>query len=366
MREIKPSHTREITDFLNGAQAASAEAYPIQTYRELVEQCAKLAYLNKDHLLFYRGQPKDYRNKAGNSTFYPSIYRGDYLHQREINYRFEYLKLASKNLARLFVENRIVGHHDVKRKTYVQWSILQHYEICKTPLIDLTHSLRVASTFALLNNNNSHGYVYVFGLPYLTNRITINSEHDIVNIRLLSICPPEALRPYFQEGYLSGTTDITNEYDNKNELDFKNRLIAKFRLPTNVNFWGDDFKILPKNAIYPVNDFIEELCKNVKNEVDEYIEPGEIGEFLSKWSEVENVLYRKTENKRKGISINEALRVLQRENLLDATTVNQIDKLKRFRNELVHQPKQTKHETLNRYLDILSKVFDIITKIGIF
>ena len=114
-----------------------------------------------------------------------------------------------------------------------------------------------ACTFALLNNPDSFGYVYILGLPYLTNRITINSEHDIINIRLLSICPPQALRPYFQEGYLSGTSDIILDYENKNELDFKNRLIAKFKVTTNVNFWGNEFKILPENVLYPENDIVK-------------------------------------------------------------------------------------------------------------
>lgn len=78
----------------------------------------------------------------------------------------------------------------------------------------------------------------MFGFPYLTNRISFNSEHDIVNIRLLSICPPEAYRPHFQEGYLAGTDEITDNYERKIELDFNNRLIIKFELPVEKTFWG--------------------------------------------------------------------------------------------------------------------------------
>ena len=69
----------------------------------------------------------------------------------------------------------------------MQWSILQHYEVCGTPLIDFTHSFRVACSFAQLENESDRAYIYVFGLPYITNRISINSEHDLINIRLLSI-----------------------------------------------------------------------------------------------------------------------------------------------------------------------------------
>ena len=114
----------------------------------------------------------------------------------------------------------------MRRRKYVQWSILQHYEVCATPLLDLTHSLLVACSFAFLSGA-SEPLVLVFGLPFFTNRISINSEHDLVNVRLLSICPPEALRPYFQEGYLAGTDGVLAEFDSKTELDFANRLVAK-------------------------------------------------------------------------------------------------------------------------------------------
>ena len=53
-----------------------------------------------------------------------------------------------------------------------------------------------------MDSKFNSAFVYVFGLPYYHNRISIDSEHDLVNIRLLSIMPPEALRAYFQEGFL--------------------------------------------------------------------------------------------------------------------------------------------------------------------
>ncbi|HPR35903.1 MAG TPA: hypothetical protein PKY64_09540, partial [Anaerolineaceae bacterium] len=103
--------------------------------------------------------------------------------------------------------------------------------------------------------------------PYTTNRITYNSEQDLVIVRLLSICPPEALRPYFQEGYLCGTLDITDTYTNKSELDFKNRLIAKFSIPTAASFWGSGFSRIPKNLLFPENDLIEAMCTRIREEI---------------------------------------------------------------------------------------------------
>ena len=123
-----------------------------------------------------------------------------------------------------------------------------------TPLIDVTHSLLVACSFALLEPNARLPIVYVLGLPYITNRVSINSEYDLAIIRFLSACPPKGLRPYFQDGYLAGTDDITDQYDSKDELDFNRLLIAKFQIKKHPHFWGSDFHPLPHYALYPDND----------------------------------------------------------------------------------------------------------------
>ena len=264
MRTIQGVVTKEIAAAVDPTAVASESAYRVVSYRKLVEQVAKLAYLNKDYLLFYRGQDKDYRNKVGASTFYPTIYRGAYLRRQEVEDRFVRLKKAAQVLRQAFQEQELEGYEDLCRREVIQWSILQHYDVCETPLLDFTHSLRVACSFALLENGGENGYVYIFGLPYLFGRISINSEHDIVNVRLLSIAPPGALRPYFQEGYLAGTTDITTEYRTKTELDVKNRLIAKFEIPNHRSFWGKDFSAIPRSALYPPDDRVAELCETIR------------------------------------------------------------------------------------------------------
>ena len=264
MRKIEPTLTENITRHIGSEPVGKASPYLVETYRELVEQVACLSYLNKDQLLFFRGQTQDLRNKAGVSTFYPSIYRGDNLRKREVADRFGVLNQAAHRLKDLFHDEKVNGYTDVRRKRYIQWSILQHYGVCNTPLLDLTHSLRVACSFAQQGTSKEKVFVYAFGLPYITNRITINSEHDIVNVRLLSICPPDALRPYFQEGYLAGTSDITIDYTSKSELDFNNRLIAKFAIPNTEQFWGEGLSKIPESMLYPQNDRIEKLCQSIK------------------------------------------------------------------------------------------------------
>ena len=267
MREITPSFFPDLEKHVEGQVLRKTAPFPIQSYHELVRKVAQLSFLNKDFLLFFRGQSQDFQNKAGSSTFYPAIYRKDILTAQEIRSRFELLDIATFKLIEAFDREKLDGRVDVRRKQYIAWSILQHYGVCDTPLLDLTQSLRVAATFAQLGNQAERSMIYVFGLPYTTNRITYNSEQDLVIIRLLSICPPEALRPYFQEGYLCGTLDITDTYVNKSELDFKNRLIAKFSIPTADSFWGSGFSRIHKNLLFPENDLIEAICARIREEI---------------------------------------------------------------------------------------------------
>ncbi|WP_165041244.1 hypothetical protein [Dysgonomonas sp. ZJ709] len=129
MRRITPELTAELFNHFGNPQqvrVGAGEACKIATFRELVECIAKLSFKNKDHLLFYRGQNTDYKNKAGVSSFYPTIYRGDYLPQKDLNKRFNTLKTASKTLVELFETQKIEGYKDVKRRKSIQWSIL-HY-----------------------------------------------------------------------------------------------------------------------------------------------------------------------------------------------------------------------------------------------
>lgn len=270
MRQIYPKLTTELNKVTSRKTIGKDEGYKINTYIELVEHTAKLAYKNKDYILFYRGQSKDYKNKANFSSFYPSIYRGKYLRKEELTKRFEMLDKASDLLVKELKNNNIQGYYEISRKKYLQWSILQHYEVIETPLIDVTQSLRVACSFATLNkvNTGESAYIYAFGLPYYSNRITINSEHDLINIRLLSISPPQALRPYFQEGYLVGTTDIEYTFKSKKELDLNQRLFGKFKIENIDEFWDDEFTTIPKSAIYPDNDVIETICSKIKEKIN--------------------------------------------------------------------------------------------------
>ena len=114
------------------------------------------------------------------------------------------------------------------------WAILQHYEKCDTPYLDLTHSLRVAASFA--TNDSNSGYVYVFGMPYPHGTISHFIDQDIALIHLQSACHYTAQRPHFQEGWLAGSYYL-NENARVADQNFSRRLIAKFHINNANSFW---------------------------------------------------------------------------------------------------------------------------------
>jgi hypothetical protein len=366
MREITPRLTAELAAHCGGAPVWKADAFPVRTFRQLMEHVARLAYANRDELLFFRGQNKDYQSRVGGTTLYPAIYRGDAIPARELRHRFDLLDQAARLLVERFRSAGVDGHKELRQKRYIQWSVLQHYEVADTPLLDITHSLRVACSFAQLHSTDSDCFVFVLGLPYLTNRISINSEHDVVNIRLLSICPPAALRPYFQEGYLAGTADVMAEFDSKTELDFRNRLIAKFAIPKAQSFWGSRFDQIPESALFPKADQIRDLCLQLKADLRDELRPGDVGEFIKDWAALEEDLLE-TARLRTGrnLSVREAIMQLSAEGRLGSEVAQDVDALRVFRNNLVHKPGVIDAKALGAWLDRLRMTVESVHESGL-
>ena len=240
--------SRRITK-ARGIRIRQGSGFHARTFPELIERIAELSFRNPEYVLFYRGQSLDYRNSRGSSTFYPEIFRPEDKHRlpkRVSKQRFQSLSKLEKSLCEKYT---FPGKSRIKKFQIIRWALLQHYKVCATPLLDVTQSLRVACTFAQ-HKAKRYGFVYAFAFF-----VTASSEEGLQIIRLLSICPPSALRPYFQEGYLLGeyptiTLDASTNYDRK-ELDFSRRLLCKFKIPTDSSFWPKHFDPIPMNALFP-------------------------------------------------------------------------------------------------------------------
>lgn len=249
----------------------TSEPKKVATYDELVMNVAQILHRNREHIVFYRGQNTDHKvGNAENSrtSILPSIYR-KCRGQKKLLLKKRFIKLNQKvQVLREVVKashKPLSGRHFIYKYDEIAWAILQHYEVCETPLLDLTHSLHVACSFAFHNNLYKTGIIYLLGMPKQLDNFGINTFEELINLRLLSITPPEAKRPFFQEGYLAGPypnheLDITTKI---NQFDFARRLIAKFEIPIKDDFWGSGFYKIPSDKLFPTDDEIGKLCADL-------------------------------------------------------------------------------------------------------
>lgn len=246
----------------------------VQDFPELVEKVARLSFFNSEQILLFRGQNRDWLNRLGNSSLKPTIFRSQGGSNKppsplEMMRRYQVLAQAEKILWDEFCRSRLAGRQRVVRHRLLRWAILQHYEVCGTPLLDVTQSLRVAASFATNDNSDSQPVLYVLAVPSLSGSITASSEQGLQTIRLSSICPPDARRPYFQEGYLLAEypdLEALDEWQDcrPHEIDFGRRLLAKFRLHRS-GFWSKEYSAIPLEALYPdERDPLVEMCHRIK------------------------------------------------------------------------------------------------------
>lgn len=236
-------------------EIVSSEPVKVNTYQELVEAVAQIAFYNQDYSLFFRGQNEDYKNDDGNSTIYPSIYRPD-KKGKQVSEKFEELNKSIKKLLRSFQDepNRFAGSSNVIKYKELRWAIAQHYDIIDTPVLDLTHSLHVAASFALKDvDEGESGVVNVLGMPNFKNTISYYTNEELAIIRLIAFGPPKASRLFMQEAYAVSPfpyTDLVRKVG-KERFDFSRRLIAKFSISKIKGFWGEDFSSIPNRLLLP-------------------------------------------------------------------------------------------------------------------
>jgi hypothetical protein len=251
----------------------AAKPMIVNTYSELMDMVSKLAYFNRRYVLFFRGQDKEYRIGDRFPTIYPNFFREMLFHKgtekqikENLEKKQEELKLKNHNR-----NPRFHGAYSIWESLHVRWALLQHYQICPTPLIDLTQSLHVAVSFALEDSNLNEnklktGVIYVLALPWPAKNYHNNKEEDIYLVRLAGISPPQAKRPYRQEAFAAMSQDVDNEeiYDFEKH-NFANRMICKFEINNSPEFLGDIIKPLPEKFLAPDDDIFYNFMKNELN-----------------------------------------------------------------------------------------------------
>ena len=243
---------------VRNTQVRKDRGHPVRSYLELATKIAELQFRNRNHVLMFRGQGRDYRNEQKNTSLKASLFRGVAKNRNPdeatLARRYDTLQRAED----LLVENyTFLGRERVLRYRIIRWAILQHYEVCATPLIDVTHSLRIAASFASAGDGDE-AFVFVIGVPNVSGAITESAEAGIQIVRLSSVCPPAAVRPHVQEGYLLGEYPEMTAFAQKQlyphyEVDFGRRLVAKFRFNPR-RFWKKGaFPKVDDKALYPTS-----------------------------------------------------------------------------------------------------------------
>ena len=249
----------------------------VYSFRGIVRKVAEISCKNPGLALFYRGQKREHELTSHGTLLYPSIYRkqGDNRPlNRVLKERYSVLYEAEKLLIKTFDESRLDGVSVLRKFREVGWAILQHYEVCETPLLDITNSLRVACSFALRHGSSS-GVLYVIGLPHTNGSISYYADEEQINLRLLSICPPVAKRPHFQEGYLVGSWPTDNPFVGRSrfmtrtQFDVARRLVAKFKL-VKETFWDSDFHEIPNKALFPDRDKMKDVTDNLRTQLKQW------------------------------------------------------------------------------------------------
>lgn len=269
---------REAQRIGNITQVRSDPGHLVSSYLELATKIAELQFRNREHVLMFRGQSGDYLNRNGNTTLKPSLFRsvgggvmppgGDVLDER-----FRLLTNAERELVHRYQSAELLGGAQLARRRILRWSIIQHYEVCPTPLLDVTHSLRIAASFAS-QGESEEAFLFVLAVPNVSGAITASAEAGLQIVRLASVCPPTAVRPHVQEGYLLGEYPEMGDYDQKQlyeayEIDFGRRLLAKFRFCP-ATFWRSrGFPRVGKRALYPSRhkDPLCDLAKRVREDI---------------------------------------------------------------------------------------------------
>ena len=246
---------------------AATDFWEVHEYRELIERIAFLGAMNKRLTLFYRGQTKDWKimpSISRSSWQSPFAARDKYPLQ---NHVVDYWRFLNETLGPKVYDicrrKGIPRWRGLKMYRDAKFSVIQHYELWPTPLIDITQNLRVACSFAL-PKCEKEGFLYVLGLPASTHSITFDADQHIVLARLQAVFPPIAKRPHYQDGFLVGRFP----FDGPNGRNFERhnlgmRLLAKFKLLNLNSFWSDDFPCISYGALLPKDDALGEEFEHV-------------------------------------------------------------------------------------------------------
>jgi FRG domain len=268
----------------------SNDLVEISSFEDLFNLVAFLNVMNKRQILVFRGQASD---RAPVPTLLRDAWHPPWTsatvdlrkHRKRVWKRLD--EVASR--VACVLKGKLPRHRPFDafvrepRLRVAPWSVIQHYELWPTPMLDLTASLRVAASFALGLDRPAEapsvarqGFLYVFALEtkplsdvmsLATAAIGLNRSETI---RLSAVCPPATRRPHLQEGLLFGNPEFSggNLADERSPL--CDRLVAKFQLIDDASikggFWSSDFPAHTPTSLLPEEEMQRALIAEVRHD----------------------------------------------------------------------------------------------------
>jgi len=274
-----------IIDQESSVRPVNDPGYSIKSYPQLLNCIAAIKYQNPSFDIFFRGQNKDYPTNDNGLTsgLYPSIFRnafnrpsGALTPPKIVQRRYEILNKAENILIdELSNPDLKFNAQMFKRFPILRWSILQHYEICDTPLLDVAPVLDIALTFGSGQDQDS-AYLYGIALPRHTQIVSNSVLTETQSINLAQICPPNFLRPHYQNGFLIGNYPSVMNYEVKirGTYNFSNRLLVKFKIENIGELTRTGFNKLLTELIMPDEQdqlipIVKSIAEQIKADRDE-------------------------------------------------------------------------------------------------
>jgi hypothetical protein len=198
---------KDLSDTKEPAEMMASEVIDVDSYTRLVDIIAFLSVMNKNLVLLFRGQGRDWEPK-------PSLFRADWtppgdkisasLDGDNTAYYWTMLQEVGDIIYPVLERHGLPRWRHLRRHQPARWAVIQHYELWPTPLLDFSTSLRIAASFAFgLDPNRREGYLFVAGVGSVRSDL-MNFKGTELAIRLNSVCPPSAVRPHLQDGVLVG------------------------------------------------------------------------------------------------------------------------------------------------------------------
>lgn len=248
---------KDLSDTRESAEMMTSEVINVDSYTRLVDIIAFLSVMNKNLVLLFRGQGRDWEPK-------PSLFRTDWtppgdkipasLDGGNTAYYWTMLREVGDIVYPVLERHGLPRWRHLRRHQPARWAVIQHYELWPTPLLDFSTSLRIASSFAFgLDPNRREGYLFVAGVGSVRSDL-MNFKGTELAIRLNSVCPPSAVRPHLQDGVLVGQYFREDPFSEMPAQGSATAIpIAVFRLINDRGtFWSSqDFPIHTRDSLLP-------------------------------------------------------------------------------------------------------------------